>query len=477
MIRRILLQVAMTIVVAITALPAFADKRIALVIGNSAYQNVSRLDNPRNDATLMATTLKGLGFTLIGDGPQLDLDKVSFDLAVQKFGSLLQGAEVGMFYYAGHGVQVRGSNYLIPISANPRREADVDFQMVDVNLVLRQMEGAGTKLNLVVLDACRNNPFGGRGLRATEGGLAQMRAPEGTLIAFATQPGNVALDGEGNSPYTKALAATVHRSGLDIFQTFNEVGLAVKRATGGSQQPWVSSSPIDGNFYFTSPSIKPSATGTPFQPDRPSEAERAWSVTKDTTSQAVLQDFIRQFGTTIYGSMARARLDELKISRVGVATPPPSTGTPVFADDAKLLGRFDDWAAYTATSKGSKVCFALARPKKTPANLARGPVYALVATRPADKVVNELSIITDYHVMPGSGPSTIEIGGDSYVMYGQNNGFWINNLSEQPRVVDTMRHSAEIAIRGRTVEGAQKNDVYSLKGFAQALDRAGQDCR
>ena len=113
--------------------------------------------------------------------------------------------------------------------------------MLDTNLVLRQMEGAGTKLNIVILDACRNNPFGGRGLRGTDSGLAQMRAPEGTLISFATQPGNVAQDGaDGNSPYTKALAQTLRRPGLDIFQTFNEVGLAVMQATGDSQQPWVS---------------------------------------------------------------------------------------------------------------------------------------------------------------------------------------------------------------------------------------------
>jgi uncharacterized caspase-like protein len=200
MIRRILLLLAVVLV--LPASEALAARRVALVIGNSTYQNVARLENPRNDAVLMANTLKNLGFTLTGGGAQLDLDKSALDAAVQKFGADLQGADVGMFYYAGHGVQVRGSNYLVPVGANPTRETDVDFQMVDVNLVLRQMEAAGTKLNLVVLDACRNNPFGGRGLRATDGGLAQMRAPEGTLISFATQPGNVAMDGQGDSPFT-----------------------------------------------------------------------------------------------------------------------------------------------------------------------------------------------------------------------------------------------------------------------------------
>jgi len=240
------------LVVVSYASTAFAEKRVALVVGNSAYRNVTPLDNPKNDAELMAETLKGLGFTLTGNGAQTDLDKASLDEAIQDFGRQIQGADVAMFYYAGHGVQVRGSNYLVPVNANPTREADVDFQMVDVNLVLNQMNASGTRLNLVILDACRNNPFGGRGLRSSEGGLAQLRAPEGTLISYATQPGNVAQDGsDGHSPFTRALSTTMKRAGLDVFQTFNEVGLAVKRSTGGSQQPWVASSPIDGSFYFT----------------------------------------------------------------------------------------------------------------------------------------------------------------------------------------------------------------------------------
>ena len=222
-----------------------------MVIGNSEYRSVPRLDNPTNDAKLIANALKSLGFTLVGDGALLNLDKTAFDNAVQNFGNELQGADVGLFYYAGHGVQVRGTNYLVPVGANPAREADVDFQMVDASLVLRQMEAAGTKLNVVMLDACRNNPFGGRGLRASNGGLTQMQAPEGTLISFATQPGNVAQDGaDGDSPYTKAVAEVICKPGLDVFQTFNQVGLAVKKATGGSQQPWVSNSPIEGDFYF-----------------------------------------------------------------------------------------------------------------------------------------------------------------------------------------------------------------------------------
>jgi uncharacterized caspase-like protein len=237
-------------VAASTVLPPLG-KRVALVIGNSDYSHIGKLDNPANDARLIADALQDAGFTLVGSGPQLDLDKAGFDAAVQEFGNTLQGADVGLFYYAGHGVQVRGSNFLAPINANPTKEADVDFQMVDANVVLRQMESAGTKLNLVMLDACRNNPLSGRGLRGSGGGLAIMQAPEGTLISFATQPGALAQDGsDGDSPYTKALADVIRIPGLDILHSFNEVGLRVKKATGGAQQPWQSSSPIEGDFYF-----------------------------------------------------------------------------------------------------------------------------------------------------------------------------------------------------------------------------------
>ena len=256
---------AVALVASMAAGSALADKRVALIIGNSDYRSVARLDNPANDAKLMAKTLRGLGFAIVGGDAEIDLDKAHFDRALQDFGNQVLGADVALFYYAGHGVQVAGKNFLVPVEANPTKEADVFLQMIDTSIVLSQMEGSGTKLNIVLLDACRNNPFGGRGLRAVGGGLAQMQAPEGTLISYATQPGNVALDGgEGDSPYTKALAATVVRPGLGLFDTFNEVGLAVKQATGGQQQPWLSSSPIEGGFNFTgAPQTTAAATPPP----------------------------------------------------------------------------------------------------------------------------------------------------------------------------------------------------------------------
>jgi Caspase domain/Sel1 repeat len=235
----------------VAAVQAQEERRVALVIGNAAYQHVDRLANPVNDAKLIADTLRKSGFTLVGDGAQQNVDKAAFDRLVREFGQQIQGAEVALFYYAGHGMQVQGTNWLLPVDANPTRVQDLDFQMVNAELVLKQMDGAGTRLNILLLDACRNNPFGNLGTRGMESGLAQMRAPEGTLISFATQPGNVAIDGTGaDGPYAMALADAIRQPGLDIFRLFNQVGLKVKRDTQGSQQPWVSSSPIDGEFYF-----------------------------------------------------------------------------------------------------------------------------------------------------------------------------------------------------------------------------------
>jgi formylglycine-generating enzyme required for sulfatase activity len=330
---------------ALAGTPALAEKRVALIVGNSAYKNVTPLDNPAHDARLMAETLRTLGFALVGGDAQLDLDKARFDDAVQSFGNQLQGAEVGLFYYAGHGLQVRGTNYLVPVGANPTKEADVDFQMLDSNLVLRQMESAGTKLNIVILDACRNNPFGGRSLRGTESGLAQIRAPEGTLISFATQPGNVAQDGTaGNSPYTRALAQTLRRPGFDIFEAFNEVGLAVMQATGNSQQPWVSSSPIRGKFYFAGlgSAQPPSAAAALPAAATPKPDEVFWQTIKDENSVLLLDEFLKKYPSSSRALDARVRLDEIKKKQVAMVAPPivpPSSADPCSSGGAVTVSQ------------------------------------------------------------------------------------------------------------------------------------------
>jgi TPR repeat protein len=230
---------------------AHAEKRVALVIGNSNYRAAQQLANPADDARLMSDTLLSLGFFVVGGGARLDLDKAGFDAALREFGDALVGADVALFYYAGHGVETHGLNYLVPVDAHPLQETDVISQMTGLAPILGEMEKSGARVNLLLVDACRDNPFHDHGLSSISGGLAQMQAPPGTLISFATQPHGVALDGDdGHSPYTRALAATMQRQGFGLFKTFNEVGLAVEKATHGQQLPWVSSSPISGSFYF-----------------------------------------------------------------------------------------------------------------------------------------------------------------------------------------------------------------------------------
>ena len=273
--RALLAHVAIACVVSCAS--AYADefqRRVALVIGNSSYVNVPRLDNPASDARLIASTLSELGFDLIGKRALLDLDKDGMERAIRQFGQAISENTAALFYHSGHGVQIQGVNYLIPVNADVRRMADVDFVLINSDLVLRQMEQSRSSLNIIILDACRTNPFGGRGLRGADAGLAQMRVPVGTVISYATQPGSVADDGPpgGHSPYSAALAAALQIPGLDVLRMFNRVGVTVRSSTG--QTPWVSASPIEGDFYFAGPSASPAVAAPPSRPATP-EADAA----------------------------------------------------------------------------------------------------------------------------------------------------------------------------------------------------------
>ena len=223
--------------------------RYALVIGNAAYQYTAKLANPANDARLIAKTLQNLGFkvTLLIDG-----DRRSIKRSIVVFEEQLRAAQrssVGLFYYAGHGVQVKGRNYLIPVDAQIDREYEVETEALDAQIVLGAMEYAGNGMNIVVLDACRNNPFT-RSFRSAARGLARMDAPSGTMIAYATAPGDVAADGEGvNSPYSEALAAAMQVKNIPIEQMFKQVRVSVRKRTSKDQTPWEASS-LTGDFFF-----------------------------------------------------------------------------------------------------------------------------------------------------------------------------------------------------------------------------------
>ena len=165
------------------------------------------------------------------------------------------------------------------------------------------------------------------------------------------------------------------------------------------------------------------------------------------------------------------------------STAKPATAKPEAAAaggaEPTLIGQFGTWGAYTATPNGKKVCFALAKPsssKTNPPNRPRDPAYAFVSTRPAEKVANEVSIMIGYTLKPGS-ESTLEVGGASYAMYTQGDGLWIKNAAEEERMVDAMRKSADVTVKGVSAKGTETTDIFSLKGLAQALDRLAQDCR
>jgi uncharacterized caspase-like protein len=307
-----------------------AQKRVALVIGNSAYKHTPPLSNPRNDATDIAAALAGFGFEIVQG---YDLDKPSFDRTVRAFATALQGADTGVFFYAGHALQVQGQNYLVPIDAELTAAAALDFEMVRLDLVQRTMENTA-RTNILFLDACRDNPLArnlarSMGTRSTSigHGLASMEAGVGTLISFSTQPGNVALDGgERNSPFASALVRAMRESSDDLSTLLISVRNDVIKATANKQIPWEHSS-LTGRFYFNPAAQAPSRSSSA-APAARDEAADAWTAAKDTSSPVVLEAFIKRYGGSFYAELARERLQALRSKEAAVTPAPPPSPQP-----------------------------------------------------------------------------------------------------------------------------------------------------
>ena len=247
-IRTTILTIILSLLFA-TTLQAKQEQRLALLIGNSHYTHGGSLDNPVNDVRAIKKALEGLGFTVM---KYEDCSQKTMKRAMDKFGRRLKGRNVGLFFYAGHGVQVNGHNYLMPVNAKLDTEHDAEYDCVRADRVLAKMEGAGSKTNIVILDACRDNPFERSWRRGTEGsGLAFMNAPSGSLIAYSTAPGKTALDGRGNnSPYTSALLKHIGTPNITVIQMFQRVRSTVRKQSNYKQTPWESTS-LGGDFYFT----------------------------------------------------------------------------------------------------------------------------------------------------------------------------------------------------------------------------------
>ena len=224
------------------------NQRLALVIGNSEYRT-SPLKNPVRDARDISTAMQKLGFQVIYEE---NATRRRMDDAVRAFYSKLRNSETGLFYYAGHGMQVKGRNYLIPVDARIESESDIEHESIDLGRVLGKMEDAGNPVNIVILDACRDNPFA-RSFRSSGAGLARMDAPVGSIVAYATSPESVAADGTGqNGIYTKHLLKQMMIPGLTIEQVFKAVRNNVIDETNNKQVPWESTS-LRGDFYFSLP--------------------------------------------------------------------------------------------------------------------------------------------------------------------------------------------------------------------------------
>ena len=336
-----------------------AAERVALVIGNAAYEHTTALRNPRNDAMDVARSLEGLGFAVIKG---LDVDKSAFGTKLREFARASRGSKVTLLFYAGHGLQVEGENYLVPTDAKLAEEVDLSLEAYELSVFLRQMRGA---TNLVFLDACRDNPLA-RGLSRSMGptrssaigrGLGRVESMSGTLVAYATQPGNVAEDGEErNSPFTAALLKHIMAPGLSVNDLLTAVTDEVVTGTGGTQQPWTHSS-LRKPFYFNpvdseakSPSAASVGVSAPAGASAEQPAARAYEAAERVHTVEAYEVVRRRFPGTTYAELARMQLGKLaETGTAGVvpgaepsaqppATPQPTEALPVELESSLGLG-------------------------------------------------------------------------------------------------------------------------------------------
>lgn len=303
------------------ALPAHAE-RYALVIGNSQYQ-IGALKNPVNDADDMTALLRRKGFQV---KKLTDANKKQMKEAIRSFTNrLYQENSVGLFYYAGHGIEIDGSNYLIPVDANIQNETDVEYEAVDAGRVLAGMRRAGNNLNMVILDACRDNPYA-RSFRTSSRGLAKMNAPEGSLVLYATSPGDVAADGLGrNGLFTQHLMDSIQTPNLTVEKVFKQTAIKVHKATNGDQLPW-QSGVILGDFYFTINAPKAKTVTVDSSVGGRHQAELLyWESIQNETDPVFFDSYLKKYPQGTYAELAKLKIENYNAaaSASAPASPPP----------------------------------------------------------------------------------------------------------------------------------------------------------
>ena len=293
------------------------------MIGNGTYEHAGRLANPPNDATLVAATLRQLGFEVKSGS---NLTQREMKQRLRDFGQTLRAnGGVGLFYFAGHGVQAKGHNYLVPVEADIQTEADLEDAAVDLNYVLSLMDDAQSALNIVILDACRNNPFA-RSFRSTQEGLAQVKAPTGTLIAYATAPDSIAADGAGtNSPYSLELVKQMQTSGVLVETMFRRVTEQVSVRTNGKQEPWFAAN-VKGDFYFSggplnSGDTKNSASDTSTSKLDPTAIELSyWESIKSSNDAEDFKSYLQRYPQGQFAVLAQNHIRRLEIANTSSST-------------------------------------------------------------------------------------------------------------------------------------------------------------
>jgi hypothetical protein len=291
---------------------AIGAPRIALVIGNAQYTKAARLENPANDARGMANALAAAGFKV---DLQLDAPRLQMAQAIDRFvGQLASEKAVGLFYFAGHGMQFSWRNYLLPVDASIARMEDVTASAIDVNGLLEGITRAANPMNVIILDACRENPFG-RDFRVPQKGLSQLDAPPGTLLAYATAPGNVASDGSGaNGLYTENLLREIPAPDAKIEDVFKRVRLAVRRRSNGRQIPWESTS-LEEDFYFHPPA-EIRKLGEDEARARFEEELAQYEKIQEASEAVPLVDYLKRYPSGQFSELVQLRLDQV-LARAG----------------------------------------------------------------------------------------------------------------------------------------------------------------